>query len=145
MSSEIKPELTPESKPELKKDPNNPCLFCTAPRGVSRKNNLAFSARDSFAVSPGHTLIIPRRHVSSFFDLTPEEINACMELITEERKVLDEEFNPDGYNIGVNIGPAAGQSILHVHIHLIPRYEGDVDNPQGGVRHVIPGKAYYQR
>lgn len=112
---------------------------------MSRKNNLAFSARDSFAVSPGHTLIIPRRHVSSFFDLTPEEINACMELITEERKVLDEEFNPDGYNIGVNIGPAAGQSILHVHIHLIPRYEGDVDNPQGGVRHVIPGKAYYQR
>jgi diadenosine tetraphosphate (Ap4A) HIT family hydrolase len=127
------------------RDPNNPCLFCKDPRGVSLEHELAYSARDSYAVSPGHTLVIPRRHVASFFELTPEEINACMELITEERTRLDEEFKPDGYNIGVNVGPAAGQSIFHVHIHLIPRYKGDVENPQGGVRHVIPTKGHYKR
>ncbi|MFC1684321.1 HIT family protein, partial [Pseudomonadota bacterium] len=121
--------MSAEDKQEIKRDPNNPCLFCTDPRGVSLQNELAYSARDSFAVSPGHTLVIPRRHVASFFDLTPEEVNACMELITGERKRLDEEFKPDGYNIGVNVGPAAGQSILHAHIHVIPRYKGDVENP----------------
>ena len=137
--------MSSEKKQEIKRDPNNPCLFCKDPRGVSLERELAYSARDSYAASPGHTLVIPRRHVASFFDLTPEEINACMELITEERKQLDEEFKPDGYNIGVNVGQAAGQSILHVHIHLIPRYKGDVENPQGGVRHVIPKKGHYTR
>ena len=128
-----------------KRDPNNPCLFCRDPRGVSLSNELAYSARDSYAVSPGHTVVIPRRHVATFFDLTPEETIACMALINEERKLLDEEFKPDGYNIGVNIGQAAGQSIFHVHIHIIPRYKGDVENPQGGVRHVIPSKGHYKR
>jgi diadenosine tetraphosphate (Ap4A) HIT family hydrolase len=137
--------LSTEEKTEKKRDPNNPCLFCKDPRGVSLQNELAYSARDSYAVSPGHTLVIPRRHVASFFDLTPEEIQACMELMAEERKRLDDEFKPDGYNVGVNVGPAAGQSILHAHIHVIPRYKGDVENPQGGVRHVIPKKAYYTR
>ena len=137
--------MTAEEKPEKKRDPNNPCLFCKDARGVSLNSELAYSARDSYAVSPGHTLVIPRRHVASFFDLTPEEINACMALITEERRLLDQEFKPDGYNIGVNVGPAAGQSILHVHIHIIPRYQGDVENPQGGVRHVIPKKGHYMR
>ena len=137
--------MTPEEKQREKRDPNNPCLFCTDPRGVSLGNELAYSARDTYAVSPGHTVVIPRRHVASFFELTPEEINACMALINEERKLLDEEVKPDGYNIGVNIGPAAGQSIFHVHIHIIPRYEGDVENPQGGVRHVIPRKGHYRR
>lgn len=137
--------MSPEEKPEKKRDPNNPCLFCGDPRGVSLQNELAYSARDSYAVSPGHTVVIPRRHVASFFDLTPEEVVACMGLISDERKLLDEEFKPDGYNIGVNVGPAAGQSILHVHIHIIPRYEGDVENPQGGVRHVIPRNAHYTR
>ena len=128
-----------------KRDPNNPCLFCKDPRGVSLERELAYSARDSYAASPGHTLVIPKRHVASFFDLTPDEINACMELIKEERTQLDEQFKPDGYNIGVNVGPAAGQSIFHVHIHVIPRYKGDVENPQGGVRHVIPNKGHYTR
>jgi len=134
-----------EPKLEKKRDPNNPCLFCKDPRGVSLEKELAYSARDTYAVSPGHTLVIPRRHVASFFDLTPEEINACMELINEERTRLDKELKPDGYNIGVNVGPAAGQSIFHVHIHVIPRYKGDVENPQGGVRHVIPKKGHYTR
>jgi diadenosine tetraphosphate (Ap4A) HIT family hydrolase len=137
--------LSSVEKTEIKRDPNNPCLFCKDPRGVSLERELAYSARDTYAVSPGHTLVIPRRHVASFFDLTPEEVNACMELITEERTLLDEEFKPDGYNIGVNVGAAAGQSILHVHIHIIPRYQGDVENPQGGVRHVIPKKGHYTR
>ena len=135
--------MSAEEIQEIKRDPNNPCLFCKDPRGVSLERELAYSARDTYAVSPGHTLVIPRRHVASFFDLTPEEINACMELITEERKRLDEELKPDGYNIGINVGPAAGQSIFHVHIHVIPRYKGDVENPQGGVRHVIPKKGHY--
>ena len=134
-----------EATQEKKRDPNNPCLFCTDPRGVSIQHELAFSARDTYPTSLGHTLVIPRRHVASFFDLTPEEVAACMGLIKEEKKLIDKEFNPDGYNIGVNVGEAAGQSILHVHIHIIPRYKGDVENPQGGVRHVIPKKAHYTR
>lgn len=137
--------MSSEATQEKKRDPNDPCLFCKDPRGVSIQHELAYSARDSYPASPGHTVVIPRRHVSSFFDLTPEEVAACMGLIKEEKKRIDEEFNPDGYNIGVNVGSAAGQSILHVHIHIIPRYKGDVENPQGGVRHVIPKKAYYTR
>ena len=132
-------------EPEKKRDPNNPCLFCKDPRGVSLMHELAYSARDTYAVSPGHTLVIPKRHVASFFDLTPDEIAACMELINAEKKRLDGELHPDGYNIGVNVGPAAGQSIFHAHIHIIPRYQGDVENPQGGVRHVIPRNAHYTR
>lgn len=134
-----------EITPEKKRDPNNPCLFCKDPRGVSLTHALAYSARDTYAVSPGHTLIIPKRHVASFFDLTPDEVAACMKLINDEKKRIDEEFNPDGYNIGVNVGPAAGQSIFHVHIHVIPRYKGDVENPKGGVRHVIARNAHYTR
>ena len=138
-------EKASEENQVKKRDPNNPCLFCTDPQGVSLESELAYSARDTYGVSPGHTLVIPRRHVSEFFDLTPGEVAACMELINEEKKLIDKEFNPDGYNIGVNVGPAAGQSIFHVHIHIIPRYKGDVENPQGGVRHVIPKKAHYKR
>jgi len=89
---------------------------------VSLINELAYSARDTYAVSPGHTVVIPKRHVASFFDLTPEEINDCMELITEACRLLDEAFNPDGYNIDVNIGPGAGQSIFHVSGHFRPLF-----------------------
>jgi len=130
---------------EKKRDPNDPCLFCKDARGVSIQHELAFSARDSYPASPGHTLVIPRRHVASFFELTAEEVAACMQLIKEEKKLLDDEFKPDGYNIGVNVGQAGGQSIFHVHIHVIPRYKGDVENPQGGVRHVIPKRGHYTR
>jgi diadenosine tetraphosphate (Ap4A) HIT family hydrolase len=136
--------MASEEKQGKNRDLNNPCLFCTDPQGVSLVNDLAYSARDTYPASPGHSVVIPKRHVASFFDLTPEEVNACMELIREERKLLDQEFSPDGYNIGVNIGPAAGQSIFHVHIHIIPRYKGDVENPQGGVRHVTK-KGHYKR
>ena len=125
-------------------DPNDPCLFCS-PQGVMRQNALAYATRDSYPVSPGHSLVMPFRHCSSFFGLTPEEVAACMALVAEEQQVLEKEFNPDGYNVGVNVNPAAGQSIFHVHIHLIPRYIGDSVRPQGGIRQVIPDKAAYTR
>ncbi len=125
-------------------NPNDPCRFCS-PRRVTGRNELAYSTRDSYPVSPGHSLIIPFRHVASFFDLSPEEVSACMELLIQEQMTLDKEFNPDGYNVGVNVNAAAGQSIFHVHIHLIPRYAGDSSHPQGGVRQVIPEKAEYTR
>ena len=125
-------------------DPNDPCLFCT-PRGVTRRNELAYCARDSFPVSRGHSLIIPFRHCADFFDLSPEEMAACMELLLATREDLEEELRPDGYNVGVNVGRAGGQSVLHVHVHLIPRYAGDHPSPQGGVRQIIPWKADYPR
>ena len=125
-------------------DPNDPCRFCT-PRKATRQNELAWAARDSYPVSPGHSLVVPFRHCANFFDLTAEEVSACMALVAEEKKAVDAEFNPDGYNVGVNVNKAAGQSIYHVHIHLIPRYDGDSPNPQGGVRHVLPNKAHYTR
>jgi len=137
--------LLVEAEKEKSETPITPCLFCTNPQGVSLVSELAYSARDTYGVSPGHTLVIPKRHVATFFELTPEEVADCMKLINEEKKLIDKEFNPDGYNIGVNIGSAAGQSIFHVHIHIIPRYKGDVENPQGGVRHVLPKKAHYKR
>ena len=125
-------------------DPNNPCLFCV-PRGVTRRNALAYCTRDTYPVSPGHALVVPFRHCAGYFDLTAEEVAACMQLLAEARMAIEEEFKPDGYNIGVNVNAAAGQSIFHVHIHLIPRYTGDSPNPQGGVRHVLPGKEHYKR
>jgi diadenosine tetraphosphate (Ap4A) HIT family hydrolase len=126
------------------RDPNNPCLFCTA-RDVTREHALAWATRDTYPVSPGHTLVIPRRHCADFFELTPEEMAACMALLVAEQRVLAAELKPDGYNVGVNVGRAGGQSILHVHLHLIPRFAGDADNPQGGVRRILPLKADYPR
>ena len=126
------------------RDPNGPCIFCD-PRRIRRRNALAYATRDSFPVSPGHTLILPMRHCPDFFDLSPEELAACMEILIDERRALDEELKRDGYNIGVNVGPAGGQSMLHAHIHLIPRYAGDHPNPRGGVRQIIPWKADYPR
>lgn len=125
-------------------DPNNPCIFC-GPRGVTRRNGLAYCTRDSFPVSPGHSLVIPLRHCQSFFELSVEELTACMELVVQERQALEEEFKPDGYNVGVNVGGAGGQSVRHVHIHVIPRYAGDHPAPQGGIRQIMPSKADYPR
>ena len=126
------------------RDPNAPCLFCT-PRGMTRRNKLAWCTRDSFPVSPGHSLVIPFHHCESLFDLTAEEMAACLALLKEEWAALTEELKPDGCNVGINVGRAAGQSVLHVHIHLIPRYAGDHPRPQGGVRQIIPWKADYPR
>ena len=107
------------------------------------QNDLAVMIRDTKPVSDGHSLIIPRRHVSSFFDTSPEERTALMELLDQTKKDLDREFSPDDYNVGINDGPLAGQSIPHLHMHLIPRYKGDKDDPRGGVRWIIAEKAKY--
>ena len=121
-----------------------PCAFCTlVPTRIIGENEFAVVVRDSFPVSPGHTLVIPRRHTGSFFELGAEERAAMLALLEIARAGVDAEFRPDGYNIGINDGPAAGQTVPHLHIHLIPRYAGDAPDPRGGVRWVLPGKAKY--
>ena len=129
------------------RDPNNPCLFCNInKKDIEEENNLSYASYDSYPVSKNHCLIIPKRHVSEYFDLTKEEIIACNDLISiMKNKIMSEDKSVKGFNIGVNSGKVAGQSIMHCHIHLIPRREGDVDNPQGGVRSVIPNKQHYKR
>jgi diadenosine tetraphosphate (Ap4A) HIT family hydrolase len=107
------------------------------------ENALAFAVRDRFPVSHGHTLVIPRREVATWFDATREEQLAIVELIEQARRRLDEELSPDGYNVGFNAGEAAGQTVMHLHVHVIPRFDGDVRDPRGGVRHVIPARANY--
>ena len=128
-------------------DSNKTCLFCNIKKsGLAHDNNLAYASYDSYPVSKYHCLVIPKRHIKDFFDLTNEELVACNNLI---KIVKDEIVNKDktvkGFNIGTNIGKVSGQSILHCHFHLIPRREGDVENPQGGVRSVIPDKQHYKR
>ena len=121
-----------------------PCPFCHLPaERVIQQSEFAIVIRDGFPVSPGHSLIIPKRHVSSFFEITDLERNDLLSLLPEARADLDRQFRPAGYNIGMNDGPAAGQTVPHLHIHLIPRYEGDRDDPRGGVRWVLPDKAAY--
>ena len=118
------------------------CPFCRDPK-IIIENELAYADYDSYPASPGHCLIITRRHVAEYFQATAEENTAIWELVDEMKDILDKEYNPDGYNVGVNIRAAAGQSVPHIHIHMIPRYKGDVENPQGGVRGVIPHKQKY--
>jgi diadenosine tetraphosphate (Ap4A) HIT family hydrolase len=118
------------------------CLFCDASKAILR-NEHGYVRFDDFPVNPGHCLIIPFRHVASFFDATPEERAALLALTDQARAIVDERFAPGGYNLGVNIGPIAGQSVMHLHMHLIPRYVGDVENPKGGVRGVIPSRQKY--
>lgn len=121
------------------------CLFCDIPKErVIAENTLAYAIRDGYPVTPLHTLIIPKRHATTYFDLLEEEILACNELTKELRaSILSEDHAVDGFNIGMNAGESAGQTVFHCHIHLIPRRLGDVENPRGGVRHLIPGKGYY--
>jgi diadenosine tetraphosphate (Ap4A) HIT family hydrolase len=121
-----------------------PCPFCTLPQErIVNSNTLALAIRDAFPISPGHTLIIPKRHVATFFDTTTEERLAMFELLDNAKRELDAELHPAAYNIGVNDGPAAGQTVAHLHIHLIPRYAGDDADPRGGVRRIFPKKAKY--
>ena len=129
------------------KDPNNPCIFCKIRKEeLQFENPLAYSSTDSYPVSEFHSLIVPKRHVETFFELTKDEILACNELILKTKeKILKQDSSVKGFNIGTNAGKSAGQSIMHCHIHLIPRREGDVENPQGGVRSVIPKKQHYKR
>lgn len=121
------------------------CLFCSINRErVIAHNTHAYAIRDGFPVTEGHTLIIPKRHVEDYFWMTEEEVLACDELLRKAKEDLEIQY-PEikGFNIGINAGGAAGQTIFHCHTHLIPRREGDVDDPRGGVRHLIPGKGSY--
>ena len=129
------------------RDPNNPCLFCDSKKsGIAHENDLAYASYDSYPVSDHHCLIIPKRHIKDYFDMTNDELIACNDLIQiVKNEILIKDINVKGFNIGTNAGKIAGQSIMHCHIHLIPRREGDVDNPQGGVRSVIPNKQHYKR
>ena len=121
------------------------CPFCNLNSKVELVSETATAVAflDGYPVSKGHTLIIPKRHVDNYFELTTHEQRALWLMVNRCKKILTERFNPDGFNVGINIGEAAGQSISHVHIHLIPRYKGDVKNPKGGVRGVIPRKQNY--
>ncbi|WP_420885511.1 HIT family protein [Candidatus Syntrophocurvum alkaliphilum] len=118
------------------------CIFCEIKEKVL-ENDLAFAIYDKYPVNPGHMLIIPKRHVADYFDTTIQERQAIDKLVMDCKNLLDEKYKPDAYNIGINCGEDAGQTIFHVHVHLIPRYKGDLDNPTGGVRGVIPEKRIY--
>lgn len=121
------------------------CPFCNleSDRDIIIENEKAFAIFDKFPVSNGHLLIIPKLHCYSYFDLNIEIQNACWDLVNQGKLLLEKKYSPDGFNIGVNIKEPAGQTVPHVHIHLIPRYAGDVSNPIGGVRGVIPERKEY--
>ena len=129
------------------KDPNNPCLFCNIEKsGCAHENELAYASYDSYPVTEHHCLIIPKRHIKDYFDLSNKELVACNDLIQIVKdEITKKDSSVKGFNLGTNIGKVSGQSILHCHLHLIPRREGDVNNPQGGVRSVIPNKQHYKR
>ena len=129
------------------RDPNHPCLFCTTKKeDIIEENEFAYATFDSYPISSKHCLIVPKRHIKDYFELNENEVTGCDQLI----KIIKNQIEKDdktvkGFNIGVNSGKVAGQSIMHCHIHLIPRREGDVENPQGGVRGIIPSKQHYTR
>ena len=121
------------------------CIFCEIDQSrITNQNPLAYVMPDQFPVTKGHTLIIPKRHVRDYFGLNESENTAINSLLLEEKEKLSLDTSIEGYNIGVNCGEVAGQTIFHRHIHLIPRRKGDVKNPRGGVRHVISGKGDYK-
>ena len=120
------------------------CPFCSLPSSrIVESNTHGLVIRDGFPVSPGHTLIVPKRHIGSFFELRADERDDLLALLDHAKAQIESEFKPDGYNIGINDRPAAGQTVPHLHIHLIPRYIGDQADPRGGVRWIIPDKADY--
>jgi len=122
----------------------NSCPFCTLDEKlIILANDHALAIYDAFPVTPGHALIIPKRHIVSFFEATQEEQLAMFDLVSKMREILLAERKPDGFNIGINDGAAAGQTVMHLHIHLIPRYSGDAKDPRGGVRWIMPDKAPY--
>jgi len=119
-------------------------IFCVPGQlDICNETDALIAFRDKFPISPGHTLIVPRRHVASFFDMTQEEKNDIFELVELVMVGLDEEYSPSGYNVGWNDGASAGQTVFHFHLHVIPRFDGDVEDPRGGVRWVVADKAKY--
>ena len=121
----------------------SPFLIGEEPRALIVETATIFSFYDKFPVSEGHALIVPKRLVANYFELTLKEQTACWIVANKVKTILQEKYNPEGFNIGINVNEAAGQTIWHSHIHIIPRYDGDVENPRGGIRRVIPGKKLY--
>jgi diadenosine tetraphosphate (Ap4A) HIT family hydrolase len=122
------------------------CIFCEKAADESQhvgSNQHAFAVRDGYPISPGHTLVIPRHHIPNYFNIPVLQMQAALYLLDNMKIELDKEFRPDAYNVGINCGVVAGQTVDHAHIHLIPRYKGDVEDPRGGVRWTIPHKARY--
>src|SRR5450755_3248249 len=120
------------------------CPFCNLPpERIIFGDDIVFALWDGYPVSPGHALLIPKRHVATWFEATPQEQAALMSTLDRAKALIEKDYHPDGYNIGINSGAAAGQTVFHLHVHLIPRYVGDVPDPRGGVRHVIPDKVNY--
>lgn len=113
------------------------CIFCEYSKNeYIAENELVFAIYDKFPVNKGHVLIIPKRHFESFFEATVEDVKAIYSLMHEVKTIIDKKLKPSGYNVGVNVGYDAGQTVMHLHVHLIPRYEGDVENPRGGIRNI---------
>ena len=119
------------------------CIFCHVKGTLLAESKLSVAVLDSFPVSRGHALIVPRRHAVTIWEMTPEEYADAFMLVREVKNVLLTRFEPQGFNVGVNCGEAAGQSVFHAHIHVIPRYTGDVPSPKGGIRNLMPGKGSY--
>jgi diadenosine tetraphosphate (Ap4A) HIT family hydrolase len=130
---------------QLQRDDNMSCPFCNPDkeRELIVESATVYAIFDKFPVSNGHALIIPKRHISDYFELSFKEQSACWFMLNKVKATLQEKFNPDGFNVGINVGETAGQTVPHVHIHLIPRYKGDVEEPRGGIRGVIPEKKNY--
>ena len=130
---------------QINKKLNTECPFCNpdSERELLLESATAYAIFDKFPVSNGHTLIIPKKHCSDYFELSFKEQSACWFMLNKAKEILKEKFNPNGFNVGININEAAGQTVPHVHIHLIPRYKGDMNEPRGGVRGVIPEKKNY--
>jgi diadenosine tetraphosphate (Ap4A) HIT family hydrolase len=127
-----------------KKGDKMDCIFCNIEKNrIIKENETAVAIYDGFPVSEGHMLIIPKRHIWDYFEIEQGDKEGLWQLVDECKKFLDEQFKPDGYNVGINCGHAAGQTVMHLHVHLIPRYKGDIENPRGGVRGVIPEKRIY--
>ena len=115
------------------------CIFCQ-PLPYVLENDLAAAFYDKYPVSPGHLLIIPKAHYETYFDVPAATRDAMLALLAQAKAYLDDQYHPDGYNIGINVGPVAGQTVMHCHLHLIPRYQGDVPHPAGGIRKMLPSE-----
>lgn len=116
---------------------------CITNKDYTLENEHAIARFDDYPVNDGHLEIIPKRHIKTWWETTLDEKNAIFDLLDKAKTIVDDKYHPDGYNIGMNLGEEAGQSIMHLHVHLIPRYKGDVENPRGGVRGIIPTKQNY--
>lgn len=120
------------------------CVFCRK-LDLIYQGELVFISQDKYPASPGHLLIVPNRHVPEYFDCTDEEVKELWDSVKIAKQLVEKDHQPDSYNIGINVSKAAGQSVPHTHIHLIPRYAGDVEDPRGGVRSVIPKNRTYTK